>query len=79
MPLLWTIDFRSSLQAITSPALVIAGTEDLIAPLSHVRRLHEGIAKSAFLAVEGGGHVPTAARRADVTNAVRTFLAECRG
>jgi proline iminopeptidase len=79
MPVLWTVDFRSSLALVRTLALVIAGTEDLIAPLSHVRRLHEGIAKSAFLAVEGGGHVPTAARGAEVTQAVRMFLAGCRG
>jgi proline iminopeptidase len=79
MPLLWTVDFRSSLAVIRTLALVIAGTEDLIAPLSHVRRLCEGIPRSAFLCVEGGGHVPTAARRTDVTDVVRTFLAECRG
>jgi proline iminopeptidase len=79
MPLFWTVDFRRSLAVIRTPALVIAGTEDLIAPLSHVRRLHEGLAKSAFLAVEGGGHVPTASRRAEATHAVQTLLADCRG
>ena len=76
MPLLWTVDFRSSLREIDTPALVIAGGSDPIAPLSHVRSLHEGIATSRFLVVEGAGHVPTTERRGEVRDGVRTFLGE---
>jgi pimeloyl-ACP methyl ester carboxylesterase len=74
MPALWPLDYRERLARIRTPTLVIAGSADPIAPLPHVRALHEGIAVSRFLAVEGGGHVPTTARGAEVTQAVRSFL-----
>jgi pimeloyl-ACP methyl ester carboxylesterase len=74
MPLCWTVDFRESLPDIRTPALVIAGSDDPIVPLSHVRSLHEGIAGSRLLIVDGAGHVPTTARRGEVTDAVRSFL-----
>jgi pimeloyl-ACP methyl ester carboxylesterase len=57
--------------------LVIGGSSDPIVPLPHVRSLHEAIAGSRFLIVEGAGHVPTTARRSEVTGAVRTFLRDC--
>lgn len=77
MPLLWTVDFRTSLREIRTPTLVIGGSSDSIVPLPHVRSLHEAIAGSRFLIVEGAGHVPTTARRSEVTGAVRTFLRDC--
>jgi pimeloyl-ACP methyl ester carboxylesterase len=43
-------------------------------PLAHVRYLHQAIATSTFLGVDGAGHVPTTARRAEVADAVRAFL-----
>ena len=74
MPLLWTVDLRGSLRQIRAPTLVIGGSADPIAPLPHVRSLHDAIAGSTLLTVDGGGHVPTTARSPEVREAVRSFL-----
>jgi pimeloyl-ACP methyl ester carboxylesterase len=78
MPLLWTLDFRESLAEIRTPPLVLGGSSDPIVPLAHLRFLHQAIAGSRFLIVEGGGHVPTTARDGQVADATRAFLRECR-
>jgi pimeloyl-ACP methyl ester carboxylesterase len=78
MPLLWTIDFRESLQAIRTPTLVIGGSLDPIVPLPHLRSLREGIRGSRYLVVEGAQHVPTSARHREVAQAVRAFARCCR-
>ena len=77
MPLLWTADFRESLQAIRTPTLVIGGSADPIVPLAHVQSLHDGVAGSRLLIVDGGGHVPTTARHSQVIDAARSFLRDC--
>ena len=76
-PLLWTIDLRESLPAIRTPTLVIGGSADPIVPLSHVQSLHDGVAGSSLLIVEGGGHVPTTMRSKEVADTARTFLRGC--
>ena len=73
MPLFWTVDLRESLPQIRVPTLVIGGTADPIAPLSHVRSLHEAIAGS-WLLIHEGGHVPTTTRDGKI---VPRFLHEC--
>jgi len=75
MPELWTIDARPWLASIRVPTLVIAGTADPVVPVHRVRAVHEGIAGSRFLAIEGGGHVPTLERRPAIADAVRELLA----
>jgi pimeloyl-ACP methyl ester carboxylesterase len=77
MPLLWPADFRESLRVIRTPTLVIGGSADPIVPLAHVQSLHDGIAGSRLLIVEGGGHVPTTARHSQVIDAARSFLRDC--
>jgi len=74
MPLLWTVDTRDWLGAIRTPTLVLSGTADPIVPLSHARDVHRGIVGSDFVAIEGGGHVPTTEGRPEVAAAVREFL-----
>jgi len=74
MPVLWTAEFRQTLDQILTPTLILAGSADPLVPLVHVRALHEGIAGSRLSIVEEGGHVPTA-NGGPVTEAVRTFLA----
>jgi pimeloyl-ACP methyl ester carboxylesterase len=76
MPELWKFDSREWLSTIRVPTLVLAGTEDPIAPLAHVRAVHEAISGSRWVAVEGAGHVPVAEKRPEVGAAVRGFLGE---
>jgi 3-oxoadipate enol-lactonase len=72
--MLWPIDFRGSLEKIRTATLVIGGSADPITPLSHVESVHQGIAGSKLLVVEGASHVPTTARLPQVANAVRDLL-----
>jgi pimeloyl-ACP methyl ester carboxylesterase len=74
MPALLAYDARAWLGAIRVPVLVLCGTEDVFAPLAHSSALHEGIAGSELLAIEGAGHVPVTARHPEVSEGVRRFL-----
>jgi pimeloyl-ACP methyl ester carboxylesterase len=74
MPELWRFDSRAWLPTLRLPTLVLCGTADPVVPVAHARAVHEAIVGSAFVAVEGAGHVPTAERRPEVAAAVRSFL-----
>jgi pimeloyl-ACP methyl ester carboxylesterase len=74
MPVLWSVDTRARLGEIRTRTLVIAGSEDPIVAVSHMRALHEAIPASNFLLVEGAGHVPVTQKRPEVTQAVQSFL-----
>ncbi len=50
-------DLDHALASITAPTLVIAGSEDIATPPDVVRRLHEGIAGSEWLEIDGAGHL----------------------
>jgi 3-oxoadipate enol-lactonase len=76
MPALWRFDARPWLGEVKIPTLVIAGTEDPVAPLEHVKKVHEGIPGSTFAAIEGARHVPLAEAPEPTTSAIRTFLAK---
>jgi pimeloyl-ACP methyl ester carboxylesterase len=78
MPALWVFDSRAWLPTIQVPALVLSGTADLIVPVAHARAVHEAIAGSIWVAVEGAGHVPVVEKRGEVNAAVRSFLADQR-
>jgi pimeloyl-ACP methyl ester carboxylesterase len=75
MPDLIAFDARTWLPRVALPTLVLCGSADPIVPIAHARALHEAIAGSEFIAIDGAGHVPTAERRPEVAAAVRRFLA----
>ena len=75
MPTLWAMDARKWWKHVRTATLVLAGTADPVLPLAHAKAVHEAVTNSTFVAVEGAGHVPTTAKRAEATEAVRTFLA----
>jgi pimeloyl-ACP methyl ester carboxylesterase len=76
MPQLWRFDARAWIGQVTTPALVIAGSADPVVPVARVREVHDAIAGSRFVEVEGGGHVPSAAGSASAVEAIRGFLSE---
>lgn len=76
MPELWTFDSRVWLPTIRIPVLVLSGTADPVVPIVHARAVHEAIAGSRWVAVEGAGHVPVAEKRPEVAEAVRAFLSD---
>ncbi len=51
-------DSSESLKKIDAPSLVIAGKWDTAVPLSHVKRVHQGIPDSNFIEFENSGHFP---------------------
>lgn len=74
MPMLWTFDAREWLATVRVPTLVVCGSADPIVPVAHARAVHEAIAGSRFVVVEGAGHVPTAEGRPDSATAVRELV-----
>jgi proline iminopeptidase len=73
MPRLWTFDAREWLPDLHVPTLVMCGTADPVVPIEHARRVSQSIPAAKFVAIEGGGHVPTVERSVAVTNAWRSF------
>jgi pimeloyl-ACP methyl ester carboxylesterase len=50
-------DLRDSLYELTTPALVVHGTEDRVVPPTRGRDLAAGLPRGEFFAVEGAGHL----------------------
>lgn len=57
-PMFAGLDVRHALQALSLvTTIVVAGTDDSITPLSHSRRIAEGIAGSSMVILEDTGHM----------------------
>jgi len=76
--LLSSFDVSDRLWRIGIPTLVLAGTRDVIVPLSRQRALAAGIAGARFEALEGAGHVGFLTHRAEIIRQVRGFLGQVR-
>lgn len=76
LPQFWAFDSRPWLAEVRLPALVLAGSVDPVVPVHRVREVHEAIAGSRFVSVEGGGHVPSVTGHAAAVEAIRRFLHE---
>ncbi|HEX6632997.1 MAG TPA: alpha/beta fold hydrolase [Usitatibacter sp.] len=50
-------DRRPELGSIRVPTLVIHGTEDRFIPVEEARAMHEGIADSRYVVIDGAGHL----------------------
>jgi pimeloyl-ACP methyl ester carboxylesterase len=74
MSSLLAFDARPWLAGIAVPALVLAGSADPVAPIAHLRALHEAIPGASLAVIDGAGHVPITDRPDDVTLLVRRFL-----
>ena len=49
-------DSRGRLGEIACPTLVLAGASDTAVPMHHARQLHEGIAHSRLVVIDGADH-----------------------
>lgn len=49
-------DSRRRLSEINCPTLIVAGSKDRAVPLHHAKMLHDGIAGSWLVVIEGAGH-----------------------
>ena len=68
-----TYDELAEIAKITSPTLIIHGDEDLI-PLESSQQIHEAIAGSQLVVLEGIGHIPFVEAPEAFFTAVRDFM-----
>ena len=67
-------DNRRDLSGVTVPTLVLQCSEDVIAPESAGRYVHEHIAGSAFTQLSATGHCPHLSAPEETTAAIRAWL-----
>jgi 3-oxoadipate enol-lactonase len=65
-------DLRPGFGAIKAPVLLICGSKD--AALPGVKALHDGVAGSQFIKLEGAGHISNTEKPAEFTAALEKFL-----
>lgn len=71
-------DVRDRLHTITTPTLVIGGTQDAMAPHKFSVYLHENIPNAQLITVDSGHMIPLEAPEA-VTSAIQTWLKSLEG
>ena len=70
-PMFAALDVRHALETLSHiPTIVVAGTQDSVTPLSHSRRLADGIAGSSLVIFEDTGHMAMFEEHARVTELV---------
>jgi 3-oxoadipate enol-lactonase/4-carboxymuconolactone decarboxylase len=67
-------DLTASTLALSVPALVVVGDQDLATPVTSADALHRAITGSSLVIIEGGAHIPTVEKPAEVTAALQNFL-----
>lgn len=67
-------DSRGRLGEINCPTLVVAGAEDEAVPIHHARMLHDGIAGSQLIIVDGADHTLIWSHSDEFVRAVDKFL-----
>jgi len=68
-------DSRRRLAEITCPTLVVAGSADEAVPLHHAKMLHDGIAGSQLVVIDGADHALIWARPDELVRVAEGFLA----
>ena len=70
-PMFAELDVRHALETLSKvPTVVIAGTHDFVTPLSHSRRIADGIAGSSLVILEDIGHMAMFEEHARVTDLI---------
>ena len=70
-PMFAELDVRHALETLSDvPTIVVAGTDDSVTPLSHSRRIAEGIAGSSLVIFEDIGHMAMFEEHARVTELI---------
>ena len=67
-------DHTSLLPTITSPTLIVVGTEDAITPVADSERMHTAIAGSRLVVIENAGHVSNIERTDEFNQNLIDFL-----
>jgi pimeloyl-ACP methyl ester carboxylesterase len=68
-------DSRPTLATIRCPTLVLCGRDDLLTPLELHEEMAAGIAGSRLVVLDGCGHMSALEKPAEVTEALRNWLA----
>ena len=69
-------DRQEVLRGVDVPTLILCGREDALCPVHRHELMHELVAGSRLLVIEGAGHLPTLEQPGAVTDALRDWLAE---
>jgi sigma-B regulation protein RsbQ len=69
-------DNRTDLARVKLPALVLQCSEDVIAPESVGRFVHEQLGRSRFVKLRATGHCPNLSAPEETVDAIRAFLGE---
>ncbi len=69
-------DSRRRLAEIRCPTLIIAGSDDVGVPIHHAKMLHEGIAGSRLVVIQGADHALIWTHTDEFLRATDEFLAE---
>ncbi|WP_037370105.1 alpha/beta fold hydrolase [Amycolatopsis orientalis] len=67
-------DYRDSLKQVSVPTLVAVGSEDEFTPVSDARLLHQLVAGSELVVLDGAGHLPNLERAAEFNDVFGRFL-----
>lgn len=67
-------DYTPTLSTITVPTLVIVGAEDEFTPVADAEYMHDRIADSTLVVVDGAAHMPNLERPAEFNKAVDAVL-----
>ena len=71
-------DYTPVLAEITVPTLVVVGSDDEFTPVTDAEYLHERIAGSTLVVIDGAAHLPNLERPAEFGAALTTLLAAIR-
>jgi sigma-B regulation protein RsbQ len=69
-------DHRGALPQLEVPTLVLQCSEDVIAPESVGRFVHEQVAESTFRQLQATGHCPNLSAPVETVEAIEAFLAD---
>ncbi len=70
----FTSDNRVDLPKVTTRTLILQCSDDIIAPISVGRYVHDHIAGSQLVVLEATGHCPNLSAPAEVISAIRAFV-----
>ena len=70
-----TFDVRDRLDAVKVPALVVAGTRDVLTPPYTARALADALPDAELVVLQGAGHMVMLERRQEVSDLIRRFAA----
>jgi 3-oxoadipate enol-lactonase len=70
----WSPDFRTMLQDVKNPTLIISSSLDQITPVALSAELHKGIAHSVHHTIHGAGHIAHADQPDEYNRIVAEFL-----